>query len=78
VSEEFILEAFIRDRVFRPDSAILVLVKMESGKLPIWEIINCLRPGKIAPRLIKWDVESDWKNPRSKVRKTTRNSVIPG
>lgn len=69
VEDEFILQAFTRAQVFRPSCAILVLLGLLSGKCTIAQIIKGLKHGKIADRLIEWDVESDWETPLSEVRK---------
>jgi ubiquinone biosynthesis protein COQ4 len=69
VEDEFILQAFTRAQVFRPSCAILVLLGLLSGKCTIGQIIKGLKNGKVANRLIDWDVESDWETPLSEVRK---------
>ena len=69
VEDEFILQAFTRAQVFRPSCAILVLLGLLSGKCTIAQIIKGLRHGRIADRLVDWDVESDWETPLSEVRK---------
>jgi ubiquinone biosynthesis protein COQ4 len=68
VEDEFILQAFTRAQVFRPSCAILVLLGLLSGKCTIAQIIKGLKYGRIADRLIEWDVESDWETPLSEVR----------
>ena len=67
--DELILQAFTRAQVFRPSSAILVLVGLLSGKCAIGQIIKGLKHGKLADRLIDWNPESDWDTPLSEVRK---------
>jgi ubiquinone biosynthesis protein COQ4 len=69
IEDEFILQAFTRAQVFRPSCAILVLLGLLSGKCTIGQIIKGLNYGKLADRLIEWDVESDWETPLSEVRK---------
>jgi ubiquinone biosynthesis protein COQ4 len=69
VEDEIILQAFTRAQVFRPSCAILVLLGLLSGKCTIAQIIKGLKHGKLADRLIDWDVESDWETPLSEVRK---------
>ncbi|MGB8688219.1 MAG: hypothetical protein WCD53_12900 [Microcoleus sp.] len=69
VEDEFVLQAFTRAQVFRPDCAILVLVGLLSGNCTIWLTIKGLRQGKIVDRLTELDVESDGETPRSEVRK---------
>ena len=66
--DEFVLQAFTRAQVFRPSCAILVLVGLISGKFAIGQIIKGLKHGKLAARLIDWDVASDWETPLSEVR----------
>ncbi|WP_293182690.1 MULTISPECIES: hypothetical protein [unclassified Microcoleus] len=45
-----------------------MLVGLLSGKCPIGQIIKGLKHGKLAERLIDWDVASDWETPLSEVR----------
>ncbi|MEO9127644.1 MAG: Coq4 family protein [Microcoleus sp.] len=66
--DEFVLQAFTRAQVFRPSCTILVLVGLLSGKCAIRQIIKGLKHGKLAARLIDWDVASDWETPLSEVR----------
>jgi ubiquinone biosynthesis protein COQ4 len=75
VEDEIILQAFTRAQVFRPSCAILVLLGLLSGKCTIGQIIKGLKHGKLADRLIDWDVESDWETPLSEVRE--RLGILP-
>ncbi|MEG3892025.1 MULTISPECIES: Coq4 family protein [unclassified Microcoleus] len=67
--DELVLQAFTRAQVFRPSCAILVLVGPIGGlSCAIGQIIKGLKHGKLATRLINWDVASDWETPLSEVR----------
>ncbi|MEG4280345.1 Coq4 family protein [Microcoleus sp. MON1_C1] len=73
--DELVLQAFTRAQVFRPSCAILVLVGLIGGKCAIGQIIKGLKYGKLATRLIDWDVASDWETPLSEVREKLR--ILP-
>ena len=73
--DEFILQAFTRSQVFRPSSAILVLAGLLTHKCNLQEIIKVIKSGKMAKKLIDWDIESDWATPLTEVRK--KLGVIP-
>ena len=73
--DEFILQAFTRSQVFRPSSAILVLAGLLTHKCNLQEIIKVIKSGKMAKKLIDWDVESDWATPLTEVRE--KLGVIP-
>ncbi|HEY9636653.1 MAG TPA: Coq4 family protein [Coleofasciculaceae cyanobacterium] len=73
--DEFMLQIFTRAQVFRPTSAIVVLVGLLTGVCNYKEIIQVLKMGKRANRLISWDIKSDWKTPLAEVRQ--RLNVIP-
>ncbi|MGB7710746.1 MAG: hypothetical protein WBL95_14620 [Microcoleus sp.] len=75
VEDEFVLQAFTRAQVFRPDCAILVLVGLLSNNCTIGLTIKGLRQGKIADRLTELDVESDWETPRSELLK--KPGILP-
>ncbi|MEG4890647.1 hypothetical protein QUA82_23015 [Microcoleus sp. F8-D3] len=63
------LQAFTRAPVFRPSCAILVLVGPIGGSsCAIGQIIKGLKHGKLASRLINWDIASDWETPLFQVR----------
>ena len=66
--DEFILQAFTRSQVFRPSSAILVLAGLLTHKCNLQEIIKVIKSGKMAKKLIDWDIESDWATPLTEVR----------
>ena len=66
--DEFILQAFTRSQVFRPSSALLVLAGLLTHKCNLQEIIQVIKNGKMATKLIDWDIESDWATPLSEVR----------
>ncbi|MEG5040326.1 hypothetical protein NDI43_07565 [Microcoleus vaginatus GB2-A3] len=74
--DELVLQAFTRAQVFRPSCAILVLVGLIGGSsCAIGQIIKGLKYGKLATRLIDWDVASDWETPLSEVREKLR--ILP-
>ena len=74
-NDEFILQAFTRSQVFRPSSAILVLAGLLTHKCDLQEIINVIKNGRMAKKLIDWDIESDWATPLDEVRE--KLSVVP-
>ncbi|MGF1674290.1 MAG: Coq4 family protein [Rivularia sp. (in: cyanobacteria)] len=74
-NDEFILQAFTRSQVFRPSSAILVLAGLLIHKCNLQEVIYTIKNGKMAKKLIDWDIESDWATPLDEVRK--KLGVIP-
>ncbi|MGD1912390.1 MAG: hypothetical protein ACFB2X_16520 [Rivularia sp. (in: cyanobacteria)] len=67
-SDEFILQAFTRSQVFRHSSAILVLGILLIHKCNLKEITYALKNGKMAIKLIHWDIESDWATPLGEAR----------
>jgi ubiquinone biosynthesis protein COQ4 len=67
--DEIMLQAFTRAQVFRPTSAVIVLYGLFKGTLTWRELRHSLRHGRLAERLIHWDVESDWATPLSEVRR---------
>ncbi len=73
--DEFILQAFTRSQVFRPSSALLVLAGLLTHKCNLQEITQVIKNGKMAKKLIDWDIESDWATPLSEVRQ--KLGVIP-
>ena len=66
--DEFILQVFVRAQVFRPSSAIVVLVGLLTGQLKWTSLRRGLRLGRIAKQIIHWDIESDWATPLEEVR----------
>jgi ubiquinone biosynthesis protein Coq4 len=73
--DEFLLQIFTRAQVFRPTSAIVVLVGWLTGMCNFQEIRQVLKMGQQAKPLIDWDIKSDWHTPLSEVRK--RLNIIP-
>ncbi|MGB3640764.1 MAG: Coq4 family protein [Rivularia sp. (in: cyanobacteria)] len=73
--DEFILQAFTRSQVFRPSSALLVLAGLLTHKCNLKEIIKVIKTGKMANKLVDWDIESDWATPLSEIRQ--KLGVIP-
>lgn len=74
-NDEFILQAFTRSQVFRPSSAILVLAGLLIHRCNLQEIVNVIKNGRMAAKLIDWEIESDWATPLDEVRK--KLGVIP-
>lgn len=66
--DEFILQAFVRAQVFRPSSAIVVLVGLFKGQLSWGSLRRSLHLGRIAQRIISWDIEPDLGLPLEDVR----------
>ena len=73
--DELTLQAVIRAQVFRPSSAILVLLGLLARKCSPKNIITGLKRGKRAQNSIDWDIESDWATPLSEVRE--KLGIIP-
>ena len=73
--DEILLQIFTRAQVFRPTSAIVVLVGLLTGLCNIQEIRQVLKMGKQARSLIEWDIESDWETPLTEVRQ--KLNVMP-
>lgn len=66
--DELTLQAFTRAQVFRPSCAILVLAGLLSGRCQLQDVLRGLQHGKMAERLLEWDIESDWETPLDEVR----------
>ena len=73
--DEFLLQVFTRAQVFRPTSAIVVLVGLLTGICNFQEIRHVLKMGRQARSLIDWDIQSDWDKPLTEVRR--KLNVIP-
>lgn len=73
--DEILLQIFTRAQLFRPTSAVVVLVGLLIDLCSFQEIRQVLKMGKQAQPLIDWDIESDWKTPLAEVRQ--RLNVIP-
>jgi ubiquinone biosynthesis protein COQ4 len=66
--DELMLQVFTRAQVFRPSSAIFVLYGLMFGKLEFADVIREIKRGRVARRLVQWDIESDWSTPLAEVR----------
>jgi ubiquinone biosynthesis protein Coq4 len=66
--DELLLQAFTRAQVFRPSSALLVVAGILTQKCDIGSVIKGFRSGRMAKRLIDWDITADWATPLSEVR----------
>jgi ubiquinone biosynthesis protein Coq4 len=73
--DEILLQIFTRAQLFRPTSAVVVLVGLLIDLCSFQEIMQVLKMGKQAQPLIDWDIESDWRTPLAEVRQ--RLNVIP-
>ena len=73
--DEFLLQIFTRAQVFRPTSAIVVLVGWLTGMCNFQEIRQILKMGKQAKPLINWDIKSDWHTPLVEVRQ--KLNILP-
>ena len=73
--DEFMLQAFTRAQVFRPSSTLLVLVGLLTFKVNLKDTFKAYRSGRIAKRLLKWDIQSDWETPLVKVRQ--KLGIVP-
>ncbi len=68
VQDELTLQAFTRAQIFRPSSAIFVLIGLLSGRCSVRDICQGLKLGRVARSFLEWDIESDWATPLSDVR----------
>lgn len=68
LEDELRLQAFTRAQVFRPSCAIFVLAGLLSGNCQLEDVFRGLKQGKMAERLLDWDIESDWATPLDEVR----------
>ena len=66
--DEFVLQAFVRAQVFRPSSAIIVLIGLLSGKLTLSKVRRTIQLGRVAQNIVNWDIESDWTTPLHDIR----------
>lgn len=73
--DELTLQAFTRAQVFRPSSAILVLAGLLTRRCNLEDVMKGLERGKIAQKIVDWDIESDWETPLSEVRE--KLGIIP-
>jgi ubiquinone biosynthesis protein Coq4 len=73
--DEFLLQIFTRAQVFRPTSAIVVLVGLLTRMCNFQEIRQVLKMGKQAQPLADWDIKSDWQTPLAEVRQ--KLNIIP-
>jgi ubiquinone biosynthesis protein COQ4 len=73
--DEFLLQIFTRAQVFRPTSAMIVLVGWLSGMCNFKEIRQVLKMSRQSQSLIDWDIQSDWHTPLVEVRK--KLNIIP-
>lgn len=67
--DELMLQAFTRAQVFRPSSAVFVLYGLAVGKLRVADLLQGIQRGRLAQRLVQWDIESDWAIPLTEVRR---------
>jgi ubiquinone biosynthesis protein COQ4 len=67
--DELKLQAFTRAQVFRPSSAVFVIYGLVVGKLHVSDVIRQIKRGRMAQRLVQWDVEADWSTPLDEVRR---------
>ncbi|NEP54815.1 MAG: hypothetical protein F6K65_40940 [Moorea sp. SIO3C2] len=68
VEDEFILQAFVRAQIFRPSSAIVVLVGLCTGQLGWTSLRRSLYLGRVANNIAQWNMEADWATPLEDVR----------
>lgn len=73
--DEFLLQIFTRAQVFRPTSAIVVLVGWLSGMCNFQEIRQVFKMSRQSQSLVDWDIQSDWHTPLVEVRK--KLNIIP-
>jgi ubiquinone biosynthesis protein COQ4 len=68
IQDELTLQAFTRTQVFRPSSAIFVLIGLFTGRCSLHDICRGLKLGIVARSFLDWDIESDWATPLADVR----------
>lgn len=68
LQDELTLQAFTRAQVFRPSSAIFVLAGLLTRNCQLEDVSRGLQQGKMAAKLLNWDIESDWEKPLDEVR----------
>ena len=66
--DEVILQAFVRAQIFRPSSAIVVLLGLLMGELRWKSMQRSLHLGRVARNISQWDIEADWATPLAEVR----------
>lgn len=74
-TDELKLQAFTRAQVFRPSCAIFVLAGLLTRQCQLDDIRQGLERGKVASRLLDWDIESDWETPLVEVRQ--KLGIVP-
>lgn len=67
--DELLLQAFTRAQVFRPTSAILVLLGLITRRCNLQDVAERIRQGRQAKSMIDWDIEADWNTPLDEVRR---------
>lgn len=72
---ELILQAFTRAQLFRPSCAILVLFGLITRQCSLYDILKAIQYGKLAKRLLEWDIEADWTTPLGEVRQ--KLGIVP-
>ncbi|MDY6784321.1 MAG: Coq4 family protein [Cyanobacteriota bacterium] len=73
--DELMLQAFTRAQLFRPSCAIIVLLGLLSRRCSWRDIFTALKYGKMAERIVEWDLEADWATPLDDVRAKLR--IVP-
>ncbi|MBE9116484.1 hypothetical protein IQ249_11290 [Lusitaniella coriacea LEGE 07157] len=74
-NDELVLQAFTRAQLFRPSCAILVLLGLIGNRCSFSDILKAIQYGRLAKRLIDWDIESDWVTPLLEVRQ--KLGIVP-
>jgi ubiquinone biosynthesis protein COQ4 len=72
---ELMLQAFTRAQLFRPSCAILVLLGLITQQCSLRDIFKAIKYGKLAQRLLEWDIEADWATPLNEVRQ--KLGIVP-
>ena len=66
--EELMLQAFTRAQVFRPSCIVIILLGLITGKCRLSQIVKSYQAGRLAKRLMDWNIESDLAAPLAVVR----------
>lgn len=73
--DELMLQAFTRAQLFRPSCALIVLAGLITRRCSWGDILTAIKYGKLAKRIVEWDIEADWATPLEEVR--LKLGIIP-
>lgn len=73
--DELMLQAFTRAQIFRPSCVVIILMGLITGKCHFSQILKSYKKGRLARKLIDWNIESDLATPLTNVRQ--KLGIIP-